>query len=87
MVKVCSIKPNIYTVHTDEGDMKIIPTMIIATNKEVDDFNEKQLATLKGEERSYESVYKASSPDCIISREDLIKHSLVPCPLRLKIGA
>lgn len=75
----CSLKPK----KSKEG---ILPTILISTNKEVDDYNLQELNKLSGEEKIYipHFIY---SIDSIITKDDLIKSSLVSDPLRLKIGA
>lgn len=67
--------------------LTIKPTILIATNNEVNSYNEDQLAKLPGKEYTYRCTYKSKSPTCPITKDDMIKALLIVDPLKLKVGA
>lgn len=64
----------------------IIPTVLIATNKEVDKHNSDQLSKLPGKEYIYHAVFRCNSRTSV-SKEDMVRSCLAPDPLVLKVGA
>lgn len=79
MIKYCSREPQPY-----KG---IFPTIIYSTNQEVDDFNAKQLASLKGKPEFYDAIFSSSGSKEYLSKEDMVKSSLTTDPIVLKVGA
>ena len=65
----------------------IFPTVLIATNKEVDKHNMDQLKKLQGEEHTYHATFRCNSRTTVMSKEDMTRSCLAPDPLTLKIGA
>lgn len=78
-IKKSAVKPKI----SNNG---IAPTVLIAINKEVDKYNNDQLAKLTTQEKTYKALFKASK-DSLITESDMLKTCLAPETLSLKIGA
>lgn len=86
----CSKKPQAKrfpSVEEYARDAVILPTVLIATNNEVDKYNNEQLKKLQGQEHTYHAVFKCSKGVQCMSKEDMIRSCLAPDPLVLKIGA
>lgn len=80
-------QPPIPIVIDKEKKLRIVPTVLIATNKEVDSYNNEKLDKLPGKEYRYDPVYTTASANPLITRDEMVKLSQTPDPLRLKIGA
>lgn len=67
----------------------IRPTVLIATNREVDSHNIRELKSLDGPEHEYASLFRAfaESEDISTTKDDMIRNIGVADRLKLKIGA
>lgn len=64
----------------------IRPTILMATNREIDDFNDKELAKLDGKEYAYTALFSPND-NPMLSKEDMLRNTRLSGNLRLKIGA
>ena len=64
----------------------IVPTILISTNAEVDEYNDMKLNALDGDLHEYEPKY-IESGDPPMTRDQMIKSTLTANPLRLRVGA
>lgn len=82
----CTRKPKAKKLPSvDEySSSSIIPTVLIATNKEVDQHNTDQMNKLTGEAQVYHSRFRSNSS---LTKEDLLRSCLATDILTLKIGA
>ncbi len=77
---------------TDLSNLKknglcIKPTMLISTNLEVDNYNDKELAKLDSEEKSYEASYWCSHPGKGQAMDQMLKDYRLQETLKPKVGA
>lgn len=66
---------------------QIIPTVLIATNKEVDSHNRDELNKLNTEEVKFKAIYTSSMVSPIIKMEEMLKSIGLPECVTLKVGA
>lgn len=89
LIAYCSRSPSARkctVTTTDNKTLHIIPTVLIATNKEVDKYNEDEMKKLIGEEKSFPITFKCTGKVPSISKEDMLKYSSIPEVLKLKVG-
>jgi len=80
MISSCMRKPVATTF--EDTDAKIVPTILIATNKEVDSHNLNELYKIKSDEHKYYAIKRST-----LGNDDVHKSYLPPETLTLKIGA
>lgn len=83
----CSRSPKVVRCH-DNDSLYIRPTVLYATNREVDSLNESELDRLDGREMTYTMSFSCTSVKIppSISVDDMIKHMPIPTVSRFRIG-
>lgn len=90
LLKECSRPPESIKCKSHEGNdsLYINPTILYATNREVDTLNNKELDKLKTREMSYKMEFSCSHKNLPpgIHIDDMTKHSGIPEVSRFRIG-